>query len=94
MTENTSRTAAATAKRMRASEEKLATKLRSRGWVCFSPDDRPVAVATMVQAAVAGQEVPGREITLKFPKIDAAQAAAITEAMNKAMAAVRGRRLT
>lgn len=37
MTKNTGRTAAATRARMRASEEKLAAKLRDRGWLCFSP---------------------------------------------------------
>jgi len=33
------RTAAATAARMKTSEEKAAAKLRSRGWVCVSPDE-------------------------------------------------------
>lgn len=32
-----SRTAVATATRMRRSEEKLAAKLRARGWQCVSP---------------------------------------------------------
>ena len=37
MTTDTGRTAAATRARMRASEEKLAAKLRKRGWLCFLP---------------------------------------------------------
>lgn len=32
------RTAAATAGRMRASEERAAARLAERGWVCFPPD--------------------------------------------------------
>lgn len=35
----TSRTAAATAKRMRRSEEKQAERLMERGWVCIPPTD-------------------------------------------------------
>jgi len=41
MTQTISRTSAATAARMRASEDKMAEKLRERGWMCFrtgSPD--------------------------------------------------------
>lgn len=34
----TPRTAAATAGRMRASEERAAARLAERGWVCFPPD--------------------------------------------------------
>ncbi len=40
MPEKISRTTAANAKRMRASEEKLAEKLRSRGWQCTPPEER------------------------------------------------------
>lgn len=43
MTEKISRTAVATAARMRASEEKLAQKLRERGWAVATPETREMA---------------------------------------------------
>lgn len=37
MTDKITRTTAATAKRMRISEEKLAQRLKERGWTCTPP---------------------------------------------------------
>ena len=37
MTTTEPRTAAANRARMRASEEKFATRLRERGWICIGP---------------------------------------------------------
>lgn len=47
------RTAAATAGRMRASENRGAAKLESRGWVCFPPEfaEEARALLTEMQSA-------------------------------------------
>lgn len=42
------RTSAATAKRMRTSEERKARELEGRGWVCYPPEE-----AEFVRTAVA-----------------------------------------
>ncbi len=38
MSENITRTSAATAKRMRTSENRKAAELETRGWVCVPPE--------------------------------------------------------
>lgn len=48
MNETQKRTAAATAGRMRKSEERMAAKLGGRGWVCYPPEE-----AEFVRTAVA-----------------------------------------
>lgn len=42
------RTAAATAGRMRASEERAAARLEARGWVCIPPDHPSIEVVRLV----------------------------------------------
>ena len=52
MTNNTDRTAKATAARMRAAEEKKAAVLRERGWVCIPPEDAKTYTERSEVAAV------------------------------------------